>query len=201
MVFKKLPYDTLDFRRPGWEEVIELIESGQVATLIVKDMSRLGREYLQREINTLQKRIDADSRREAELTTLFTRLYEDSALERIPDEQYRVLSNEYLAEQKQIQEELPKLQARQQELKESVANVARFIDMAKKYGQIDELTPEILWTFVRRIEVGERGKRYSRTAPREIKIYYREIGLVDDPPQCMEAEDAVAQPPQSQEIA
>lgn len=154
----------------------------------------------QKEINALQKRIDADTRREAELTTLFKRLYEDSALERIPDEQYRVLSNEYLAEQKQIQEELPKLRAHQQELKESVANVARFIDMAKKYEQIEELTPEILRTFVRRIEVGERGKRYSRTAPREIKIYYREIGLVDDPPQRMAAEDA-AQPQRSQEIA
>ena len=73
--------------------------------------------------------------------------------------------------------------------------------MAKKYGQIDELTPEILRTFVRRIEVGERGKRYSRTAPREIKIYYREIGLVDDPPQRMAEEDATQQPQQSQEIA
>ena len=69
--------------------------------------------------------------------------------------------------------------------------------MAKKYEQIDELTPEILRTFVRRIEVGERGERYSRTAPREIKIYYREIGLVDDPPQRMEVEDTL----QSREIA
>lgn len=151
----------------------------------------------QKEINALQKRIDAGVKREAELSTLFKRLYEDSALGRIPDEQYRVLSNEYLTEQKQIQEELPKLQARREELKENVANVARFIDMAKKYKQIDELTPEILRTFVRRIEVGERGERYSRTAPREIKIYYREIGLVDDPPQRMEVEDTL----QSREIA
>ena len=142
-----------------------------------------------KEINALQKRIDADSKRDAELTTMFKRIYEDSALGRLPDEQYRVLSEGYLAEQKQIHEELPKLQARVQELKESVANVARFIDMAKKYDHIDELTPEILRTFVRRIEVGERDKKNSRVAPRDIKIYYREIGLADDIPQSM-AEDA-----------
>ena len=152
----------------------------------------------QKEINTLQKRIDADSRRDAELTRLFKRLYEDSALDRIPDEQYRILSNEYLTEQKQIQEELPKLQTRQQELKDSVANVARFIDKARQYDHIDELTPELLRTFVKRIEVGERSKRYARDATRDVKIYYRDIGLVDDLPQSMAAEEEVKK---EQEIA
>ena len=35
-----------NFNRPSWNEIMELIESGQVETLIVKDMSRLGRDYL-----------------------------------------------------------------------------------------------------------------------------------------------------------
>ena len=136
-----------------------------------------------KEINTLQKRIDANIKRGAELMTMFKRIYEDSALGRLPDEQYRVLSDGYLTEQKHLHEELPKLQARQQELKDSVANVARFIDKARQYERIDELTPEILRTFVKRIEVGERSKRYARDAAQEIKIYYRDIGLVDDLPQ------------------
>ena len=40
-------YTGTNFNRPGWQEVMELVESDQVATIIVKDMSRLGREYLQ----------------------------------------------------------------------------------------------------------------------------------------------------------
>ena len=40
-------YSGTNFNRPGWQQVIELMENGQVETLIVKDMSRLGREYLQ----------------------------------------------------------------------------------------------------------------------------------------------------------
>lgn len=36
-----------NFNRPAFQEVMALIESGEVATLIVKDMSRLGREYLE----------------------------------------------------------------------------------------------------------------------------------------------------------
>ncbi|ARD67983.1 recombinase [Eubacterium limosum] len=34
------------FDRPGWNEMIRLAESGKVKTVIVKDMSRMGRDYL-----------------------------------------------------------------------------------------------------------------------------------------------------------
>lgn len=39
-------YSGTIFNRPAWNEIMEMIEAGQVATIIVKDMSRLGREYL-----------------------------------------------------------------------------------------------------------------------------------------------------------
>lgn len=39
-------YSGTNFNRPAWKEVMTLVESDQVATLIVKDMSRLGRDYL-----------------------------------------------------------------------------------------------------------------------------------------------------------
>ena len=38
-------YSGTNFNRPGWQQVMELMENGQVETLIVKDLSRLGREY------------------------------------------------------------------------------------------------------------------------------------------------------------
>ncbi len=34
------------FDRPGWNEMIRLVEQGKVKTVIVKDMSRMGRDYL-----------------------------------------------------------------------------------------------------------------------------------------------------------
>lgn len=40
-------YSGTNFNRPAWKEIMELIETGEVETLIIKDMSRLGRDYLQ----------------------------------------------------------------------------------------------------------------------------------------------------------
>lgn len=40
-------YTGTNFNRPGFQELIEDIEAGYVTTVIVKDMSRLGRNYLQ----------------------------------------------------------------------------------------------------------------------------------------------------------
>lgn len=40
-------YTGTNFERPSWKQVEEMIKRGEVETLIVKDLSRLGREYLQ----------------------------------------------------------------------------------------------------------------------------------------------------------
>lgn len=151
---------------------------------------KMGKEAA-KEISLLQKKLDAMTRRRGELSALFKRLYEDSVLGRIPDEQYRLLSQDYMAEQKAIDEELPQLTEALQNLKDSSTNIDRFLENARKYTEIPELTAEILHTFIERIEVGERGERYSRTAPQEIRIVYRDIGLIDELPETMKAQKAI----------
>ena len=151
---------------------------------------KMGKEAA-KEISLLQKKLDAMTRRRGELSALFKRLYEDSVLGRIPDEQYRLLSQDYMAEQKAIDEELPQLTEALQKLKDSSTNIDRFLENARKYTEIPELTAEILHTFIERIEVGERGERYSRTAPQEIRIVYRDIGLIDELPETMQAQAAI----------
>ena len=66
-----------------------------------------------------------------------------------------------------------------QRLRETVNGTDSFLDKAKRYTDITELTPELLRLFIQRIEVGERSQKYSRSAGQSVKIVYRDIGRVD----------------------
>lgn len=134
---------------------------------------------LRREMNSLQKELDAMRRRNGELSALFKRLYEDNVLGRVTNEQFRMLSADYNAEQKTMEIAIPEKEARLEKLKASAANVDAFIEKAKRYTTIDELTPELLRLFIQRIEIGERSAKHSRSASQSIKIVYRDIGAVD----------------------
>ena len=55
-------------------------------------------------------------------------------------------------------------------------NVERFVDIANKYTDLRELTPEVLRTFIERIIIHERTAKHSKTATQQIDIYFRYIG-------------------------
>lgn len=135
---------------------------------------------LRREMNALQKELDAMRKRDNELSVLFKRLYEDHVLQRITAEQFRMLSDDYNTEQKGLQEAIPEEEARLERLRASAANVEAFIEKAKRFTTIDQLTPELVRLFIQRIEIGERPPKGSRFA-QGIKIVYRDIGCMDSP--------------------
>ena len=55
-------YSGTNFNRPDWIRLMALVDDGQVGTIIVKDMSRLGRDYLQVGMYTEVKFPNADIR-------------------------------------------------------------------------------------------------------------------------------------------
>lgn len=145
-------------------------------------------------MNVLQKELDTMRKRNSELSLLFKRLYEDHVLGRVTAEQFRMLSSDYNAEQKALENAVPEKEARLEKLRASAANVDTFIEKAKRYTAIDELTPELLRLFIQRIEVGERSKKYSRSAAQSVRIIYRDIGSMDRPmePKVLQPHDTLA---------
>ena len=162
----------------------------QKEKLFTEHITRKNSAETRQEIVRIQREMDTAKRRDSELTALFKRLYEDNVLRRIPNEHFRILSSEYTTEQAQLREKLPKLEERLEQLRNSLTNVAQFIDKAKRYSVITELTPEILRLFIGKIIVGEKSQKYSRTAEQEICIYYRDIGLMDTPVEPPEAHES-----------
>ena len=53
----------------------------------------------------------------------------------------------------------------------------KFLDIVRKYVCIQELTPEVLRTFISKIVVHEREKKHRQTSPQQIDIYFRYIGF------------------------
>ena len=113
-------------------------------------------------------------------------------LGRVTDEQYRMLAGDYTVEQKALEEQIPEKEARLEKLK--AANANTFVEKAKQYTAIDELTPELLRLFIQRIEVGERTEKYSRSSHQSIRIVYRDIGTVDSAMEQGEAQPHIAPP-------
>ena len=87
-----------------------------------------------------------------------------------------MLSDGYNAEQREILEQIPELQAEIDELKVAVTNVNKFVDIAHKYTDLRKLTPEVLRTFISKVVIHERSDKWSKSAEQQIDIHFRYIG-------------------------
>lgn len=144
-------------------------------------ISRKSSSQTRRELTAKTSELAKAEKRIKELKSLFKRLYEDNVLGRISDEQYRMLSADYNDEQKELESKLPELNQEIAALNNECTNVQRFLELAKKYTCITELTPDILRTFISKIVVHERAVKHSKTAPQQIDIYFRYIGNLTVP--------------------
>ena len=129
-----------------------------------------------RELTAKTNELSKLEKRNTELNALFKRLYEDNVLGKITNEQFRMLSDGYNAEQREIQERIPKLQTEIEELKAASTNVDKFIDIANKYTDLKELTPEVLRVFIAKVVIHERECKWSKASEQQIDIYFRYIG-------------------------
>ena len=141
---------------------------------------------IQREIRRQEKELAAMRKQKAELDAIFKKLYEDSVLSRITTEQFQMLSSSYTEEQNQIAAGIPQKEADIQRLRETVSGTDGFLDKAKRYMDITELTPELLRLFIEKIVVHEKEVKWSKHAPQTVEIYYNGIGYVGSDQQDVE---------------
>ena len=154
---------------------------------------------LQREIRRQEKELAAMRKRKAELDAIFKKLYEDSVLGRITTEQFQMLSGSYTEEQNLITVGIPQKENEIQRLRETVSGTDSFLDKAKRYTDITELTPELLRLFIERIVVHEKEVKWSKHAPQTVEIYYNGIGYVGSGRQDVEETMEALEPLQTQD--
>ena len=174
------------FRRPGFRQMISDMQSGQVRRVIVKDMSRFGRDYLQvdsvqeqkRAFAEMQRTLDTQRARHSELDVIIRRLYEDNIKGKLSDERFAKMSAGYEAEQAGFADSIQKLTAALSEKKDKTANISRFLSLVKRNLSFEDLTRDVLNTFIQKIVVHEVDKSSGRRV-QNIDIYYNFIGKIE----------------------
>ena len=145
----------------------------------VEYINRKSAAETRKELSAKTSELGKLENRNNELNMLFKKLYEDNVLGRITAEQFRMLSDIYNQEQKEIKEQIPKLQIRIEELKAQAINVEKFMATIHKYTDLQELNAEVLRTFIAKIVIHERTEKWSTSAEQQIDIYFRYIGNIN----------------------
>ena len=120
------------------------------------------------------------SERQEEIGKIIRKLYEDNVNGRITDERFDFLAKSY-------EDEGNDLKTKSQELKNALASsvqdeekLSKFLKVVKSYTEIEELTPEILNSFIEKIYIGETEK-YNGRKMQEVEIIYKFIGAINLP--------------------
>lgn len=117
------------------------------------------------EIIKVRKRID-------ELDRIIQKLYEDNVSERITDERYDKMAQNYEAEQSALTKKLTELEEAEASYGSERNSIDDFIANANRFIDIQELTPEIVHAFISKIYVYEKKEKWSRTEGNDIDIVF-----------------------------
>ena len=161
--------------------------------LVLKDLRRVlkayrsdkdrFREYLNdrcadnsgRKIVQLENSIGQAQERISELDRIMNRLYEDSALGRIPESRYEQMTKTYEIEQAELKNSIPELRRELEALKAGNDAAERFTEVIDRYTEIKALDAEILNGLIDRIVVHSREEVNGRVY-QQVEIFYRFVG-------------------------
>mgnify|MGYP002737292087 CR=1 FL=1 len=118
-------------------------------------------------------------KRKAEVDTLFTRMYEDWAAERITEYNFNMLSGKYQSEQAELEEKIEQLQSAIAAESQNAADAEKWITLMKECVNPTELTAELLNMLIEKIVVHEAVKGEDGSREQEVEIFYRFIGKID----------------------
>lgn len=144
-------------------------------------------EYLsgsKKETEKFQSKTKAElkrlSERQEEIGKIIRKLYEDNVNGRITDERFDFLAKSYEDEGNDLKAKIQELQNALASSVQDEEKLSKFLKVVKSYTKIEELTPEILNSFIEKIYIGETEK-YEGRKMQEVEIIYKFVGAINLP--------------------
>ncbi len=128
-------------------------------------------------IRVYKKRLAQAEKRIGELDRLFIKIYEDNAKGKLNDDRFAMMSKTYEDEQTQLKVEIVNLQKEIEVQERQIEDLEQFIQRARRYTDLTELTPYALRELVKAVYV-EAPDKSSGKRKQKIHISYDLIGFI-----------------------
>ena len=130
-----------------------------------------------KELKESQREIETSEERIVKLDKIIESLYEDKVTSKISEERYLKMGDTYETEQAALKERVKVLKAEIEKAKAQDDKIIDFMLLIQKYSDFEELTPEILRSFIDKVIVHEKTKvngHYKQT----VEIIYNFVGAI-----------------------
>ena len=140
-------------------------------------MNKLSDEKRKEKYQGDKEKLEKLSSRNAELTTLITKLYEDHALGKIPAKHFDRLFNIYDTEQQELEKQIQYFEQEIESYHQRKVDTDKFLKMIEKYTDIDELTVPMINEYIEKVVVHEAtGGRKGKDRKQQVDVYFNFIG-------------------------
>lgn len=176
--------------RIKYSDLLEIVKNdlNQVISLTDNDIKEITNDALKRsgQVNIYENPEDNQKAIEKRLDTIdkiIPKLYSDNAAGTLSDDMLNKMVSNLSEESTKLKRQLAEIQNKYSKGNDIVDNYEKFFNIAKQYTNIEELTEEIVRTFIERIEIAKKElpegyQLAGKNVPykQQIKIYYRFIG-------------------------
>ena len=128
-------------------------------------------------IRLYKKRLAQAEKRIGELDRLFIKIYEDNAKGKLNDDRFSMMSKTYEDEQAQLKVEIVNLQKEIEVQERQIEDLEQFIQRARRYTDLTELTPYALRELVKAVYV-EAPDKSSGKRKQRVHIEYDLVGYI-----------------------
>ena len=128
-------------------------------------------------IRVYKKRLAQADKRIGELDRLFIKIYEDNAKGKLSDDRFAMMSKTYEDEQAQLKVEIVNLQKEIEVQERQIEDLEQFIQRARRYTDLTELTPYALRELVKAVYV-EAPDKSSGKRKQRVHIEYDLVGYI-----------------------
>lgn len=116
----------------------------------------------------------------SEIRKIIVKLYEEKVCGTMPEARFELLAKNYEIEQSALKQKVESLKVGLAVAEESDDSISKFVSLVRNYTEVNELTPEILNSFIDKIYIG-KPERIDGQRVQEVKIIYKLVGAVNIP--------------------